>query len=100
MEKKLDIETFIKEIDEFLEENHIQMLIDMPEGTLDPKLEDNANLGGTVQFFILLKALPEAYMNMIRPMLFPDKEEFFIDGILEMVKEEMLQKKEERDGTF
>ncbi len=60
----LDIDTFGKVIDGFLSDNHVQMMIDIPEGTLDVNLTDNTNLGGVVQFYLLLNAIPAAIKNM------------------------------------
>ena len=53
----MDIDKFGEIIDEFLKVNHVQMLIDMPEGTEDVTIKDNVGMGPTVHFYILLQAL-------------------------------------------
>ena len=101
MPKKMTIDMFGKIIDEFLEANHVQMLLDMPEGTQDVTVEDNCQMGPVAQFYILLKALPAVYQNFSE-LLDGAKEELFIDEMLKLVKNEILgrelQKKIHKGG--
>ena len=60
---ELNIDTFGEIMDDFIEKNHIQMLIDIPEGTNEPQIKDNAQLGGVVQFYILLTAMKPIYKD-------------------------------------
>ena len=39
----MDLEKFGEIIDNFLKENHVQMLIDMPEGTIEPIVKDKTS---------------------------------------------------------
>lgn len=90
MGKTLDMDTFEGIINDFLEENHVQMLIDMPEGTQEVTIHDNTNLGPVVHFFILLQALPAVFREFDE-ILDGAKEESFIDATLEMVKKAILE---------
>ena len=89
-----NIDTFGEIMDSFLKDNHIQMLIDMPEGKIKPEVKDNANMGGTVQFYIMLNALTVTMNRMfadMKGMLDPKKKEPLIDGILKIVKNELME---------
>lgn len=92
MATELNIDTFGEIIDKFLMENHVQMLIDMPEGTLDVEVKDNVQLGPTVQFYILLQALPEVFKQFRETLggnAFNDEK--FVDSLFEMLKKEILK---------
>lgn len=87
---KLDIDTFGAIIDKFLEENHIQMLIDMPEGEIEPTLQDNVEAGGVIQFYILLASLKSAFVRFMKDLLDEDMTEDFIDNLLALVKADLM----------
>ena len=55
---ELNIESFGAIIDNFLEENHIQMIIDLPEGTREATVEDNTRMGPVVQFYKVCQEHP------------------------------------------
>ena len=44
-------------MDDFLKKNEIRMLITLPEGDIEPVVEDNVGLGSTVHFYILLNSI-------------------------------------------
>ena len=88
---ELNIDTFGEIMDKFIEENHIQLLIDIPEGTNEPQVKNNANLGGVVDFYILLAAMKPIYKDIHDKLLDHSRHEDFIDGILEMVKAELME---------
>lgn len=87
---KLDINTFGEIIDRFIEENHIQMLIDLPEGEIEPTLVDNVEAGGVIQFYILLASLKSAFTRFMKDLLDRDLTESFIDQLLKMVKADLM----------
>lgn len=91
-----DADTFTEIIDDFLTENHVQMLIDMPEGTQEVTVEDNSQLGPVAQFYILLKALPAVFSNF-RELIDGAQEENFVDGTLRMVKNAILGEEEDHE---
>lgn len=89
-EKEMNLDTFSEIIDKFLEANHVQMLIDMPEGTQEVTVRDNTQLGPVAQFYILLQALSAVYKNFI-DLFDGEGEALFIDATLEMVKKAILE---------
>lgn len=86
----MDLEQFGDIIDRVLTDNHVQLLIDMPPGTQAVTLEDTIGLGPVPQFYILLKALPAVFREFSH-ILKKDCDEKFIDGLLDLVKEEILE---------
>ena len=85
----MTLDDFAGIIDKFLEENHVQMLIDSPEGTQAVTIEENIGLGGTVQYFLLLQAMTTAVRNMAEIMKNIDAERF-VDGLLRELREDMI----------
>lgn len=80
-------------MDKFLTDSHIQMLIDMPEGKYEPEIKDNADLGATVQLFVLFKALKACTVGMLKQLedLGEIDVEKFTDEILKIVKKEIME---------
>ncbi len=87
---ELTLEDFGEIVDDFLTKNHIQMLVEMPKGTQDVTIIDNAKAGPAVHFYILLKALP-AVFKKITEITEINLEEDFINTTLGMVKSEILE---------
>lgn len=96
---ELDIDTFGEIMDKFMEDNPIQMLIEMPEGTIEPEIADNARMGSVIQFYILLHALEKVASEMIKVqlkgMLDPTKTGDMIDGMLGLVKISIMSRLEQ-----
>ena len=92
----LNIDSFGEIIDNFLVMNHVQLLVDMPEGTQEVTIRDNTGLGAVTQFYILLKALPEVYRNFGEILGMIDQEGF-VTKSLEMVKDVVLGEGEESE---
>ena len=92
---KLSFDTFGEIIDNFLKKAHVQMLIEMPEGTIEPEIDDNVGLGGVVQFYILLQALKPIYKSIHDDILDHSKHEHFIDALLALVKKDLMDVAEE-----
>lgn len=92
-ENKLDIDKFGEIIDRFLEENHVQMLLDMPKGTEDVTITDNIGMGPAVQLYILICAMIKAIMALEKKAGEKlDRE--FVRTILGMVEGEIMKGKE------
>lgn len=91
----MDLEKFEKIIDNFLKENHVQMLIEMPEGTLEPVVTDNIGAGSVMKFYFLLNALSAVGKEMKKDMDIPsdDREgwEGVVDAILNLLKAELME---------
>ena len=87
---ELSIDTFGEIVDNFLKKTHVQMLIEMPEGTIEPEIDD-----GVVQFYILLQALKPIYKSIHDDILDHSKHEHFIDTLLALVKKDLMDVAEE-----
>ena len=92
------LDAFGKAMDEFLKINHIQMLIDMPEGTIEPEITDNTRMGSVVQFYILLTSLVPVFREMVRKLGGDFEWQGFIDGCLELVRAEVAEGMESEGG--
>ena len=92
---KLDIDTFGEIMDQFIEDADIQMLIEIPHGTIVPIVRDNIHMGGVVQLYILLQAISPIYKSVHDHLLDPSKNEQVIDAILGLVKKDMMDAVEE-----
>ena len=94
MDKKFNLDSFGKIIDDFLEQNVIHMLLTLPEGTLDVQVQDNTGLGSVVQFYILLNSIKTISKSMQTDMGIDGKSpewEKIVDTLLDMIRNEMLE---------
>lgn len=93
----MDLDKFGEIIDNFLKENHVQMLIEMPEGTLEPIVKDNIGAGSVMKFYFLINAIPAVGKEMKKDMDIPsdDREgwEEVVDVILKLLKSELMEDK-------
>ena len=94
--KELNIETFGEIIDKALEENEVNMLVTMEEGTLTPEVKDNIGGGPVIQFYITLRVLGKVVEQTIT-MLDLDRQakDEMIDAMLEIVKEAIMEDTEQ-----
>ncbi len=88
----LDIEKFGEIIDGFLEENHVQMLLDMPEGTRDVTITDNTGMGPTVRLYILTNAMVRS-ITALEKMSGCSLDRKFVRAILGMIEGEIMKGK-------
>ena len=92
---EMNLDNFGEIMDDFLKENHIQMLIDMPEGAINPVVKDNTGRGAFVKFYIILNSLIPVCEEMKKDIGIPygyTKEwEKILDGILDLVKRYLLE---------
>lgn len=94
MDKKFNLDSFGKIIDDFLEQNVIHMMLTLPEGTLDVQVQDNTGLGSVVQFYILLNSIKTICKSMQTDMGIDGKSpelEKIVDTLLDMIRNEMLE---------
>lgn len=91
----MDLDKFGEIIDNFLKENHVQMLIEMPEGTLEPVVKDNIEAGSVMKFYFLLNAISAVGKEMKKNMGIPsgdgDGWEEVVDAILNLLKVELME---------
>ena len=45
---KMDLDTFGAIMDGVIKDNHVQLLVDMPEGTTEATLKDNTQMGAVM----------------------------------------------------
>ena len=94
MGKKLDLDSFGEIIDDFLKDNKIQMLLTMPEGTLDVQVRDNTGLGAVVQFYILLNSIASVGADMRKQMKIDNTSPEWrnvVDALLGLVRNELME---------
>ena len=90
--KKLDMDSFGEIMDKFILENEVGMSIIMPEGTIEPEIQDNTGMGPVMQFYILLNALVAVVKNVTDLMgIEKDAREDLVDGILDLVKKDLME---------
>ena len=103
--EELTLETFGEIIDGFLEENPIQMIITMPEGTRDAEVTDNTGMGPVIQFYIMLHAIGPIYKEMCEMTgIDPAKNESLIEGMTDLIAEALRKEyaeetKEDSNGS-
>lgn len=95
--KTMNLDTFGEVMDKFIKENKIQMLITLPEGSVDAEIQDNVNAGGVMQFYIMLNAFPSIVKRMKEDMKRADLEldeskwEDVVDSLLSLLKKELME---------
>lgn len=90
--KKLDLDRFGEIMDKFILENEVGMSIIMPEGTIEPEIQDNTGAGPVMRFYILLNALVAVVKNVTDLMgIEKDAREDLVDGILDLVKRDIME---------
>ena len=90
--KKLDLDSFGEIMNKFILENEVGMSIIMPEGTIEPEIQDNTGMGPVMQFYILLNALVTVVKNVTDLMgIEKDAREDLVDGILDLVKKDIME---------
>lgn len=89
----MDLDKFEEIIDNFLKDNNVSMLINVPEGTLDPIIKDNADMGSVIKFYILLIALKSIGKQLRSDMNIVSQEEWerAIAGILDLVRRDLVE---------
>lgn len=91
---ELDLDKFGEIMDDFLKKNEIRMLITLPEGSIEPVVEDNVGLGSTVHFYILLNSIGTVCQQMQKDMGIDGKSEEWanvVHVLLKMVEAELLE---------
>lgn len=91
---ELDLDKFGEIMDDFLKKNEIRMLITLPEGNIEPVVEDNVDLGSTVHFYILLNSIGTVCQQMQKAMDIDKKSEEWanvVHVLLKMVEAELLE---------
>lgn len=94
------IDMFGAAIDDILEEADVRMVVRLPEGSMEAKVMSpfTQEYGPVLDFYILLHGLTAVVSDLMSMRIVdPDKEEYMIDSILELVKAEILQRDKNGD---
>ena len=90
--KKLDLDSFGEIMDKFILENEVGMSIIMPEGIIEPEIQDNTGMGPVMQLYILLNVLSRIVTEtMDLTGIEKDAREDLVDGILDLVKRDIME---------
>ena len=90
--KKLDLDSFGEIMNKFILENEVGMSIIMPEGTIEPEIQDNTGMGPVMQLYIVLNALSRIVTETMDLMgIEKDAREDLVDGILDLVKRDIME---------
>ena len=99
--KELNIDTFGEIMDDLIEEGNVQMMIEMPAGTTEPTMTDNAFNVPVIQLYILINAIGPTIKRIWETtdkdgtrMLRLNAMEDFVDGVLKMVKNDIMERAE------
>ena len=90
---ELDLDEFGEIMDDFLKKCEIRMLITLPDGSIEPVVEDNVGLGSTVHFYILLNSIGTVCEQMQKDMGIDKNSaewENAVHALLKMVEAEIL----------
>lgn len=93
----MNLDDFGAVIDDFLRDNPVSLLVNLPEGTLEPEIEDNIGLGPVVQMYLLMQTLKKVVADVWsiqdEGQLILDQSEKgeFLDNILELIKNEIME---------
>ena len=93
---QINIDTFGEIMDKFVKEAHVQLLIDLPEGTTEAKLKDNTGMGAVMQFYIILNAVEQIFQDICVQMELEDTDKL-ADALCEMLNECMKAKEGEEE---
>ena len=90
----MNIDAFDDIMDKFINDAHIQLLIDMPEGTTDAELKDNTGMGAVMQFYIILNAVEKIFADMCEQMELEDTD-VLADSLCNLLNESIKGKDSE-----
>lgn len=87
---ELNLDTFGEIMDQFIHENEIALLVSKEAMTDDWRVRENTGCGPVMQLYILLNALGVVLADTIRTAGLDGDIEGMIDGLLRLVKEDVL----------
>ena len=90
----MDIDSFGEIMDKFLKENDINMLIEMPKGTLKAEVRNNCEMPGVVDLYILLNALPSVFETVFDQIENDNKtnQRDIVHDMMKMVENELIER--------
>ncbi len=94
----LNLDTFGELMNDFIRENEIRMLIELPKGTNEAVV--TCTDVHTIDFYVLLQAVCPVFVSVIDDMGGPEEvdAEGVLDGMWEIIRQDCLEKlREERE---
>lgn len=84
-----------KKIDELLFSNEILICIKFPRGSLNPEMKGNFTDSPIIYFYLFLYVMKKVFKDFLALKgVNPERKEDIIDGLLEMLKEDILKEGE------
>lgn len=93
MNKELNLDTFGEKMNEFIENAEINMLITMPEGSIEAEVRDNCGDVSVLQFYIALNAVESIAKKMKVDMKIIDAGEWkrVVDSLMDLTRKQLLE---------
>ena len=96
--KELNINEFGRIMDDLIYKNDIKLLISIPENSRDINIQSNFLSTSPTDLYILLNALEKTFKDLLNTGLIDEsKKEAFLDGMLQLVKNDILKTWETQD---
>ncbi len=96
--KKLNINEVGRIMDELIYKNDIKLLISIPENSRELNIQSNFFDTPSTNLYILLNALGKTFKDLLNTgMIDESKKEAFLDGMLQLVRKDILKTWETQD---
>lgn len=87
----IKMEEFCEIIDKAIKESDVHMHINLPKDSMEPVIQSSFGVA-TIDFYIMLHALRKVIHEIWSDGAFdPSKKEDMIDGMLQLVKEDLMK---------
>lgn len=93
----MDLDTFGEIMDGIILKSHCQMLIEIPEGTLDAEVQTNMPGGPVTELYLLLAAIPSIVQRLVKTAGGFRSPETLADAICDLLREAILEALEETE---
>ncbi len=91
----MEIDEFGAKVDELLTEKEIHLNITFQKGSLDPEFESNYQASPILNLYLLIRAMKKGLEDLLEfGNVDNERKEDIIDGLLEMLKEDILKEEE------
>lgn len=92
MKEEFNIDKFGEIMDGFLKDNPVQLVITLPEGTLEPDIKSNTKMGPVIDMYIMTHALRKTLTEIFKmEIMDKNKKSDFLDEILKVIKNEVME---------
>ena len=92
----MNIDDFSEVIEKMLRSNEVKMIVTFPAGTMEPDLRTNLVDSPAILFYLMLHAMKKVFKALINlGEVDETKKEDILDGLFEMLREEILKEEAE-----